>query len=230
MAQGLAPSTHRTYSSAQSKFIAWEVVGKAKSKSKRDTRRKNNKRNKGEQEKTTLPASSRPRASADRPVTAILGDSTLKFINGNRLSKSLETKVQVKSFPGARIKDMKHYTIPTLEDLNPNEVVLHIGTNDLRDHEPREVAESIVDLANEIVHMRPEIEITFSEVLTRGDDKELDPKGKSVNRIVKQFCRQNSWNVINHSNISLQHLNQGGLHLTKVGNGVLAKNFMSYFN
>ena len=126
--------------------------------------RKNNKRNKSEQEKTTyLPASSRPRASADRPVTAILGDSTLKFINGNRLSKRLETKVQVKHFSGARIKDMKHYAIPTLEDLiNPNEVVLHIGTNDLRDHEPREVAESTVDLAHEIVHMRPVRKIASS--------------------------------------------------------------------
>ena len=46
-------------------------------------------RTRGEQEKTAL---SHPRAPADRPETAIIGNSTLKIMNGNQLSKRLETK------------------------------------------------------------------------------------------------------------------------------------------
>ena len=72
----------------------------------------------------------------------------LKFVNGNRLSKQLEKKVCVKSFPGARVAHMKHYMVPALEELNPEEVILYIGTNNLRDQEPQEVAEAIVNLAN----------------------------------------------------------------------------------
>ena len=62
---------------------------------------------------------------------------------------------------------MKHYVVPAWEELNPEEVILHIGTNNLRDQEPQEVAEVIVNLANDVVAMKPDIPITNSEILTR---------------------------------------------------------------
>lgn len=43
------------------------------------------------------------------------------------------------------------------------------------------MAEDIVNLANDIVAMKPDITITISEIVTRGDKKDLDSKGKSVN-------------------------------------------------
>ena len=103
-----------------------------------------------------------PRAAlADkRPETLILGDSMLKFVNENRLSKQLEKKVYVRYFPGARFAYMKHYVVPALEELNPEEVILHIGTNNLRDQELQEVAETIVNLVNKVVVMKPDITIT----------------------------------------------------------------------
>ena len=47
----------------------------------------------------------------DRPnnVTAIVGDSMLKFIDARKLRHSTNMKVAVKTFPGARIEDMMHY-------------------------------------------------------------------------------------------------------------------------
>ena len=44
---------------------------------------------------------------------------------------------------------MKDYLKPNLE-LSPDNVILHIGTNDLKDKQPRQVAESIVDLGRQI--------------------------------------------------------------------------------
>ena len=98
---------------------------------------------------------------------------------------------------------MKYYVVPALEELNPEEVILHIGTNNLRDQEPQEVAEAIVNLANEVVAKTLDITITISEIVTRGDKKDLDSEGKSVNKIVKRFCRKNSWKIITHNR---QHL------------------------
>ena len=44
---------------------------------------------------------------------------------------------------------MKDYLKPNLE-LSPNQVVLHVGTNDLKQKEPRHVADSIVNFARQI--------------------------------------------------------------------------------
>ena len=51
---------------------------------------------------------SRISSADERPGTLIQVDSMLKFVNGNPLSKQLEKKVYVKSFPGARVAHMKH--------------------------------------------------------------------------------------------------------------------------
>lgn len=127
-------------SSSQQSDIPWEIVKPKSSKNKKRTK-KHDRDSQGDHVSKTL----QPRTSSadERPETLILGDSMLKFVNGNRLSK--QKKVYVKSFPGARVAHMKHYVVSALEELNPEEGILHIGTNNLRDQEPQEVAEDIVN-------------------------------------------------------------------------------------
>ena len=209
-------------SSSQQSDIPWETVKPKSSKNKKRTKKRERESQGDHVSKSRIPSAD------ERPETLILGDSMLKFVNGNRLSKQLEKRVYVKSFPGARVAHMKHYVVPGLEELNPEEVILHIGTNNLRDQEPQEVAEAIVNLANDIVAMKPDITITISEIITRGDKKDLDSKGKSVNKIVRRFCRQNWWKTITHNNILEKHLNLGELHLTREGNSLFVHNFTSH--
>ena len=57
----------------------------------------------------------------------------------------------VKSLRGANANDMRSYIQPTLEN-SPERICLHIGTNDLKNKEPREVADAIVDLARTLDH------------------------------------------------------------------------------
>ena len=70
-------------------------------------------------------------------------------IPGKDLGKAVGHRVIVKPFSGATTMAMNHYLKPNLEP-SPNEVILHIGTNDLKTREPKAVAESIVDLARQI--------------------------------------------------------------------------------
>ena len=53
----------------------------------------------------------------------------------------------VKSLSGATTSAMKHYIKPTLDKAAPQEIVLHIETNDFRDTKPETVADSIIDIA-----------------------------------------------------------------------------------
>ena len=48
----------------------------------------------------------------------IIGDSMLRMLNPTRLHTNQNRSVSVKTFPGACLKDMKHYIQPTLESLS----------------------------------------------------------------------------------------------------------------
>ena len=64
------------------------------------------------------------------PITVILGDSLVKDIKDWELFDE-SNKVVTKYFSGASTSDMKSYLLPT-KSSNPENIVLHCGTNDLK--------------------------------------------------------------------------------------------------
>ena len=80
---------------------------------------------------------------------AIVGDSMVKNIYRPSYSDN-KSNVFVKSISGAKTKCMKSYIIPTVE-LEPDAIVIHCGTNDLRRQEqPEEIAYEIANLTSSI--------------------------------------------------------------------------------
>ena len=72
--------------------------------------------------------SNRHRQGKRSKYTAVLGDSLLKGIRRDKISRSTKQRVSVGCFPGATIEDMKDYIKPTLKR-KPDHIILHIGTN-----------------------------------------------------------------------------------------------------
>ena len=91
----------------------------------------------------------------------------IKNIQGTRLGKAVGHRVVVKSFSGATTKAMKDYLKPNLE-LSPDQVILHVGTNDLKSKEPQQVADSAVDLARQIENSS-DATVIISELVSRRD-------------------------------------------------------------
>ena len=53
----------------------------------------------------------------------------------------------MKSFLGAKIRDMQDYVKPTLRE-NPDQIIVLVATNDLASNKrPEHIAESIIDVA-----------------------------------------------------------------------------------
>ena len=73
----------------------------------------------------------------------LVGDSTVKNIKEWRLNKRIKFSVAVKSIPGATTKGMKHHIKECLEDNSPDSIILHVGTNNLKNKE------SVEDIAND---------------------------------------------------------------------------------
>ena len=79
------------------------------------------------------------------PVTAILGDSIVKYVKRLKLSDE-KNKVVVNHFSEAKTKDMESYIILTLEQ-NPETIIIHSGTYDLEsDSFPEEIARDTTKL------------------------------------------------------------------------------------
>ena len=81
-------------------------------------------------------------------------------------------RVTVKSFYGANLEDMDDFIIPILRK-KPDQLVLHIGTNNLRRAESQVVAHGVINLPHKIEEQCPGIDIIVSWILTRTDVKAL---------------------------------------------------------
>ena len=163
----------------------------------------------------------------DRKTVVVLGDSIVKYVQGRNLS----TKVRsvVKSFSGSRVYHMFHYMKPSLE-LKPDEIILHLGTNDLKYSSPEYVAERIADLGHSIVAESHTTKVTISSLTCRSDNILLDDKVVQVNSYLNTYARQNGWSILSNSIITTSHLNASGLHLNVSGTNILSSNFSKHIN
>ena len=82
---------------------------------------------------------------------------------------------------------MIHYVKPTLSK-QPSQLIIHVGTNDLSSKSPTEIVKSIGVLGDAIKNEDPKIDLTFSEVITRDDDKALADKVNLVNKHLDKLC------------------------------------------
>ena len=75
--------------------------------------------------------------------------------------QSKDTKVVVRSFADAKVRQMKHYAKPAEED-NPSPYILHVGTIDLKDNK------SAVEIADEITSLTRSLKKDNNEVAVSG--------------------------------------------------------------
>ena len=105
---------------------------------------------------------------------------------------------------------MRYYSVPTTEQ-NPNQIVLHFGTNNLpTDKTPVQISNNIIGLATGLKTSTNTVVI--SGIIPRRD--EHNKNGKELNELLKKLCNNNNIPFISHANINpYQCTNRKGLHL-----------------
>ena len=117
---------------------------------------------------------------------------------------------------------MKHHVKECLEDNSHNSIILHVGTNNLKNKESVEdIANDIMDVA---ISIRNEKNNVFVSGLTVRNDR-LNNKGKNVNSLLKRKCDEEKICFAGNTNINVGMLNNSGLHLTERGITRLVNNF-----
>ena len=165
---------------------------------------------------------SQNKGGTNRKKTLIVGDSIIKNIEGWRLNKRMKSSVAVKSIPCATTKGMKNHIKGYLGDNSPDSVILHVGTNNLKNKESVEdIADDIVDVAIFIWNEKTNV---FVPGLTVRSGR-LNDKGKSVNSLLKCRCDKEKICFADNTNINVGMLNNSGLHLNERGTTRLVNNF-----
>ena len=154
-----------------------------------------------------------------KKLVFIAGDSIIQHVQGWKLSTS-DKHVAVKSFSGARIADMEDYLKPLLRK-EPDEVILHVGTNNIRDESSRSVAEGIINLVTQVQQDFPSTRLVISPLLPRSDNLELNDKVKEANKILGSFCSSRGLKLLHITSIDLTCLNRRGVHLNRKGSALL---------
>ena len=188
---------------------------------------KHKKRNRNKAKESTTTSSSESTENEEARSVVILRDSIIKGLQWWKMSRK-NTKVYMKCFPGSTVEDMESYMLPSLRS-DPDEVILHIGTNDLPNNSPRRVAEIIANLLENIAQNSTAC-ITISGNVQRKDDPTMKSKVTEANKIIKLFAGNRGWGFIDNSKISSLTLNHNGLYLNRVGSSALAKNMLSHLS
>ena len=130
-------------------------------------------------------------------------------------------------FSSAKISCMKDYIKPTLRELDPEQVILDVGTNNLNSPlPPKEIADGIIDLVKSM--KTDNRNITRYTIIPRGD--KLNNKANQVNNFLMQVCRDCNTPFIDHSkNINPQkHLNSSKLHFNITRNRIFVDNIKRF--
>ena len=159
------------------------------------------------------------KTKARAPIAVILGESIVKNVYGNAITKSMKHKkhVVIKHLSGTKIEDMKHYVKPTQEK-QPAQIIIHVNHSD-------EIANEIVQFANSI--KKSKNNVLVSSIVSRKD--QFNNKAKERNENLKDKCEEHNLQLIQHHNINLfRQTNEKGLHLNNYGDKQLTRNFTSF--
>ena len=85
-------------------------------------------------------------------TTLFWGDSAISGLIEKKMST--KSKIKVRYFPGAKIKDMYHYAIPLLKK-RPENIILHLGTNDAPYKSGTDIVKDLIALKDFILEKLP---------------------------------------------------------------------------
>ena len=125
-----------------------------------------------------------PSNADKRKTTIIVGDSILSKLHGWKMSDK-SNRISIRSFPGSKVDDMKDYIKPSIK-CKPNNLILHVGTNNLKLNELIVIAEEIVKMCETIAHESPHTKVAISQLtISHLFDKTPPSSNRSVSQLTK---------------------------------------------
>ena len=148
----------------------------------------------------------------------IASTSMVKGIRMKEVNSQLRNSfANLRSFPGATLKHLKYYIIPSLIDETPDRIILHGGCNDVnnKNSTPEKTANQIAGMV--ILCRDYGVNDIFISAMVCRRGKFLNGKVKRVSFLLKLICEENGCFLIDNSSIEVRDLWKDGIHLLESG-------------
>ena len=112
---------------------------------------------------------------------------------------------------------------------NVDEVVIHVGSNDISKGISQEkVVENITLACKRLKEVNPNVRIIVSSILLQKYDTPKNLYIVESNAALERNCFSNGWDFLNNSNIAFKHIDKWGMHLTPEGYHLFASNLHAH--
>ena len=139
-------------------------------------------------------------------------------------------KIHLKSLAGAKVSQLNHYIIPTLEEYKYDCATIHVDINDILQNKNDNDVNNLPDSVLEIANICQNCNIGKIFILAILSSKWTKVSIFQINKNVKHLYSRNNLIFIVHKNISFIDLWVDGIHLLNSGKSILGSNFISEVN
>ena len=171
-----------------------------------------------------------PRLANGRRKTTIISASITRPIDMNQFNDLLVNNYALKRpFGGATASQLNHYVKATLQEDNPDTIIICAGSNNLtkkRNQTTEETANEIMEIVK-TCQKGGVSRIFVSSITYRPLHQD---KINKINDLLKHYAGIYNFEFIDNNSIRSHHIKNDGVHLNQEGIRILADNFLNYLN
>ena len=129
----------------------------------------------------------------------VVGDSMLNMIQENYNVNTKSAIAKVHAFSGATIEDLHDYILPIARE-EPDNLIIHAGTNNIRNDTPEEIVEKLMMLHDHVSSIASGSKIALSNIIRRHDFKgeRLKDKIINTNTLLALECKKRKIDLIDN--------------------------------
>ena len=157
------------------------------------------------------------------PKVLLIHDSTMKFIDSNRLGLSYHVNVTKKLC--YTVEGIQSILQNELKDTSYEAVYIHCGINNIKNQDPKAVALRLIPIIQKLHQQHPKLKIVLSRIAPTKFQK-LEHKRAIFNSTLISECygKCKNLSIVLHENVRKHHLRQDGIHPLRQATSTLAMN------
>ena len=188
-------------------------------------RGKENNRNKTSQSNRSV-----PNERSRNPIhICMVGDSQLRRMDADKMSNN-HHEVVLNAKSGMKVEEAANH-VDSEADSEADVIIMHAGTNNLRDSTPEEVAEKVIKTFKKIKQKNPKAQLAYSSIFRRKGNAAangMNVKVFQTNKILKEELMLQGIDFIDNDNILYGNICDDGLHINQGGAKRFARNVKKY--
>ena len=158
-------------------------------------------------------------------LICMVGDSQLRRMDADKMSNN-HHQVVLNAKSGMKVEEAANHV-----DCDADVIIMHAGTNNLRDSTPEEVAEKVVKTFKKIKQKNSKAQLAYPSIFRRKGNAAANGMNVIVfqtNKILKEELMLQGIDFIDNDNILYGNICDDGLHINQGGAKRFARNVKKY--